>query len=141
MSTFDQCYSHENRRYFGWLNGDALVESLFARDFGQKLNFKVRHSKAITFYDPEWTRPKDIFLARLHVAVFHESGTDQKRTVTPIDQCFYHQKRRWFGWLNGDVLVESLFARDFGQKLDLKFAIRKRTLFTIPNGPDQKTIV
>ena len=75
------------RRWFGRLTGDVLVESLFARDFGQKSDVEVRHSKAITFYDPEWTRPKDIFLTRLHVAVFYESGTDRKRTVPPIDPC------------------------------------------------------
>ena len=87
LRPIDQCFYHQNRRWFGWLTGDVLVESLFARDFGQKFNFMVRHSKTITFYDPKWTRPKDIVLTRLHVAVFHESGTDQKRTVTPIDLC------------------------------------------------------
>ena len=94
MSTFDLCYSHKKRRWRWWLNGNVLVECFFARDFGQKLNFMVRHSKMITFYDPKWTRPKDIFLTRLHVAVFYESGTDRKRTVPPIDPCYSRQKRR-----------------------------------------------
>ena len=101
VTPIDQCFYHQKRRWFGWLTGDVLVESLFARDFGQKLNFEVRHSKAITFYDPEWTRPKDIFLTRLHVAVFYESGTDRKRTVPPIDPYYSRQKRRRRDQLTG----------------------------------------
>ena len=87
-----------------------MVESLFARDFGHKLNFKVRHSKAIIFYDPEWTRPKDIFLIRLHVAVFYESGTDRKRRVPPIDPCYSRQKRRRRDPLTGGHFLSALAA-------------------------------
>ena len=101
----------------GWLNGNVLVVSLFARGFGQKIKFMARHSKANIFYDPKWTRPKDNFLTRLHVAVFHERRTDQKRTVIPIDPCYSCQKGRWFGWPNGGDKVD-LFRARFGPEID-----------------------
>ena len=137
MSTFDPCYSHQKRRWCCWLTGDVLVASLFARDFGQKMKFMVRHSKTIPFYDPKWARPKDFFLTRLHVAVFYESGTDRKRTVPPIDPCYSRQKRRRGDQLTGRHFLSALAANGIKRLQDALVCNRRpQRDISVVEGPE-----
>ena len=70
---------------------------LVGSDLGSKneilSNGEFRKSICDQNCTPKKTQAKRIFSATLHVAVFDESSTDRKRTLSPIDPCQSRQKR------------------------------------------------
>ena len=60
--------------------------------------------------------------------------------VSTFDRWYTAMFWRWLGWLNGWVLVESLFARDFDDKFDLGIRVSEMILFYDPKRTGTKGI-